>query len=56
MRTLAKIRRPIAARAPDTAEQNRAQRKRAIERELRAAGCSRSHAKALASARLRSDD
>jgi hypothetical protein len=52
MSTLANIRRAIAARVPGTA-QHLAQKKRALERELRAAGHSRSHAKAIAADKLR---
>ncbi|MEO8655076.1 MAG: hypothetical protein ABI409_13205 [Ramlibacter sp.] len=52
MSTLAKILGAIAARVPGTA-QHLAQHRRELERELRAAGYSRSHAKAIAADRLR---
>lgn len=52
MSALTKTRQAITERVPDTA-QNLAARKRALERELRAAGYSRTHAKALAAERLR---
>jgi hypothetical protein len=52
MSTLAKIRRAIDAQFPGTA-QRQALKKRELERELRAAGRSRAHAKAIVADQLR---